>query len=413
MPWPCRNLRGARRDGATAWFALFRSAGSDRIAEETVDATGTGRRRTQDDDVLMDAIAIAAQRVRQGDLARRDLLRGLAALGIGASVLDGGAAAAQTREVVVVNWGGDAAKHFTTAWLDPFTRETGIRTVMDGSGPSEGKMKAMVDSRRITWDVVDTGAGTALQIGARYFEPIDYAIVDRTKVPPGFAWDHAVANYLFSYVLAYDRAKFRDRQPSSWADFFNFRDFPGKRTIRKDIQGTLEAALLGDGVAPDKLYPIDVPRALNKLRQHKNDIIFWPSGADSQTLLREGEVSMGSLWNTRVNALVRDTSERITWTWNQGILCPGVWAIMKGNPAGRELASRFIAFTQRPAGQVELFKLFGNGPANPDAAPLVPPDLVRFSPGAPENAAKQVQIRPEWYGEHQTRVNDMFLDMLA
>jgi hypothetical protein len=38
---------------------------------------------------------------------------------------------------------------------------------------------------------------------------------------------------------------------------------------------------------------------------------------------------------------------------------------------------------------------------------------VRFSPGAPVNAAQQVQIQAEWYGENQTRVNDMFLDMLA
>jgi putative spermidine/putrescine transport system substrate-binding protein len=367
----------------------------------------------QRDDVFRDAIAIAVERVRRGELDRRDLLRGLAAAGLVAIAPGVGSAQAQAREVVVVNWGGDATKHFTTAWLDPFTRDTGIRTVMDGSGPSEGKMKAMVDSRRVTWDVVDTGSGTMLQIGSRYFESIDYSIVDRTKVPQGFAWEYGIANYLFSYVLAYDRSKFRDRVPTSWADFFNFRDFPGKRTIRKDIQGTLEVALMGDGVPKDRLYPIDVPRALNKLRRHKNDIIFWPSGADSQTLLREGEVTMGSLWNTRTNALVRDTNERITWTWNQGILCPGVWSIMKGAPAGRDLANRFIASTQIPERQVELFKLFGNGPANPDAAPLVPADLVRFSPGAPVNAAQQVQIQAEWYGENQTRVNDMFLDMLA
>lgn len=364
-------------------------------------------------DVMQDAIAIALDRVRRGELDRRQVLRGLALLGLGSAALGTKEAAAQAREIVVVNWGGDAAKHFTTAWLDPFTRDTGIRTVMDGSGPSEGKMKAMVDSGRVTWDVVDTGSGTMLQIGSRYFTAIDYAIVDRAKVPQGFAWEYGIANYLFSYVLAYDRTKFRDRAPASWADFFNFRDFPGKRTIRKDIQGTLEVALMGDGVPMNRLYPIDVPRALNKLRQHKRDIIFWPSGAESQTLLREGEVSMGSLWNTRTNALVRDTNERITWTWNQGILCPGVWSIMKNNPAGRDVANRFIASSQIAERQVELFKLFGNGPANAAAAPLVPADLVRFSPGAPENAAKQVQIQAEWYGENQTRVNDMFLDMLA
>lgn len=364
-------------------------------------------------DFFGDAIAIAAERVRKGELDRRDLIRGLAAVGLAPAAFGIGGAAAQAREVVVANWGGDTARGFVAAWLDPFTKETGIKTVMDGSGTAEGKMKAMVDSGNVIWDVVDTGIGSVMQIGNRYFEPIDYSIVDRAKVPPGFAWERGIANYLFSYVLAYDKAKFRDRQPSSWADFFNFRDFPGKRTIRKDIQGTLEVTLMGDGVPIDKLYPLDVPRALNKLRQHKNDIIFWPSGAESQTLLREGEVTMGMLWSTRVIPLSRDTNGRITWTWNQGVLCPGTWAIMKNNPAGRELANRFIAFAQRPEGQVELFKMIGSGPANPAAAALVPPELVRFSPGAPENAAVQAKIKGEWYGEHQTRVNDMFLDMLA
>ncbi len=35
----------------------------------------------------------------------------------------------------------------------------------------------------------------------------------------------------------------------------------GARSFQKFAEGTLEAALLADGVEPDKLFPLDVDRA--------------------------------------------------------------------------------------------------------------------------------------------------------
>lgn len=345
---------------------------------------------------------------------RREFLARCAALGV-LPLLNSGNALAQARakEIVIANWGGDTGKALIASFLDPFTAATGIKAINDGSGTSEGKIKAMVESKNVTWDVMDTGVGTILTLGkSGFLEEIDYSIVDANKVPKGFAYKYGVANYLFSYVLAYDRTKFGGRIPQNWADFWNLKAFPGKRAIRKDLQGALEIALMADGVPPDKVYPIDEKRAFAKLREIKKDTIFWPSGAESQQLLREGEVTMGSLWSTRVNALVKDTNERISWTWNQGILCPGVWAVPKGNPAGKE-AFRFIASAQDPQQQVALFKAIRGGPANPAASELIPPDLVRFDPGSPANAKVQLKIGAEWYGENQARLSDQFLDFLA
>lgn len=344
-------------------------------------------------------------------IGRRDFLAMTAASGLAASA--GVPAFAQTREVVVANWGGDTGKAIIAAWMDPFTAETGIKTVNDGSGTAEGKIRAMVDSKKVAWDVMDTGIGTILSLGRDgYLEELDYSVIDRTKVPDGFAYQYGIANYLFSYVLAFDKNKFKDKQPTGWADFWNLRDFPGKRAIRKDLQGTLEIALMADGVPFDKIYPIDEKRAFAKLKEIKKDTIFWPSGAESQQLLREGEISMGSLWSTRVNALVADTNERISWTWNQGILCPGVWAVPKGNPGGKD-AMRFIASAQNPQRQADFFMRVKGGTANPEAAKLIPKDLVRFDPGHPDNASRQLKIGAAWYGPNQKRLQDQLLDFIA
>jgi putative spermidine/putrescine transport system substrate-binding protein len=359
-----------------------------------------------------DCIEIAVGRLQRGEVDRRTFLAGLAALGIAPVLLDGGSARADAKEIVGVNWGGDALKHFATAWGDPYTKDTGVKVVWDGTGPSAGKIKAMVESKNVTWDVCDSGSGSCLIMGKNGFlDEFDYALVDKTKLlRPQFAYKWGIANYFFSYVIAYDTSKLGGKAPKSWADFWNLKEFPGKRTMRKDIQGSLEAALMADGVPFDKIYPIDEARAFKKLKEIKDATIFWSAGAESAQLLRDGEVTMGSLWNTRVNALVADTNEKITWTWNQGILCDGAWVVPKGNPAGKDVY-KFIASTQIPERQVALFKLFGNGPTNPAALLLVPEEKKRFDPGS--NAEVQLAIQAAWYGENQDRVNNEFLDLVS
>jgi putative spermidine/putrescine transport system substrate-binding protein len=364
-------------------------------------------------DFLEDCIAILRGEAARGRISRRDLVAAGAALGLAPAAAR---AQANPREIVLVNYGGDATPAMKEAWGDPFTRDTGIPVAIDGSGPSLGRIRAMVESGRVTWDVCDGGPGTAIELGGRgLLEEMDWSVVDRTKlVDPKFAYRHGIANYTFSFVLAYDRAKVGDTPPASWADFWDVRRWPGKRTMwSRNILGICEAALMADGVAPAALYPLDVDRALRKLREIKPHLIGWQSGANSQDLLRSGEVVMGNVWNTRALLLHRETNGRIDWTWNQGILAPGVWVVPKGNPAGRAAAMRFIASTQDPARQVVLLRLMGQGPANPAATPLVPPELARFNPSSAENARVQVIFDGEWYGQHQARTLERWLDLLG
>ena len=362
-------------------------------------------------DILADQLDQASDKFKRGKIDRRQFLSICAALGLTPIVID--KALADSKEIVVAHWGGDTGKAIDTSFIAPFAKDSGLKAVNDGSGTAEGKIKAMVDSKNVIWDVIDTGVGTILALGKNgYLEKIDYSVVDKSKVIGGFTYDYGVANYMFSYVLGYDKTKFGGKEPQSWADFWNTKDFPGKRGFRKDIQGMLEVALMADGVPLDKIYPIDEKRAFAKLKEIKKDSVYWTFGAQSQQLLREGEVTMSVIWSTRVKALFDDTQGRCKWTWNQGILCPGVWAIPKGNPGGKN-ASQFIASAQDPARQIELFKLVNGGPANPAAASLVPPDQNWLNPSSTENVAKQLKIGFEWYGQNQSRLQDQLIDFIA
>ena len=70
--------------------------------------------------------------------------------------------------------------------------------------------------------------------------------------------------------------------PSSWADFWDVKKFPGTRAYRaNNVDGALEPALMADGVPPEKVYDVlstraGMKRAINKIRDLKPHItVFW------------------------------------------------------------------------------------------------------------------------------------------
>lgn len=352
----------------------------------------------------------------QSFAADLSILRRRSLLGMAASApFVARTARAAAPEVVLCNWGGDAMPAFTKAFVEPYERSTGGRLVLDGSGPSNGKVRAMVEARSVSWDLCDSGVTGLAELAPRgLLTPIDYAVVDKAKVLPGFAYEFGVCNYMFSTVQAWDTRKVAGAP--TLADFFDLNKIPGRRMIRKDCQGTFEMALLADGVAPDQVYPIDVDRALRKLGTIKDALLTWDTGAQSQALLRDGEVSMGWLWHTRANLLKRDTAAtdgaRIDWSFTGGLLQPGLWTVPRGNPAGAQ-AMVAIAAMQDPPGQVSLLGAMGNGPANPAAAALVPAALQGVNPSAPENAAVQVKVDAAWYAAHYGATFRKLLDFLS
>jgi putative spermidine/putrescine transport system substrate-binding protein len=353
-----------------------------------------------------DCAELLVGELRSGRISRRGFLAAAAALGFAPSV-----AQAQAKEVVLVNFGGDAVKAMTEAFVVPYEKKTGAKMVIDGSGPSNGKIKTMVEARNVTWDVVDSGlAGTGELGPLGLLEEIDYSIVDKNKVMPEFAYKYGVCNYMFSTVMSYDSAKVKEKP--SLADFFDLKKYPGKRMLRKDSQAMMELALMADGVPKEKLYPLDVERAFKKIASIKKDLLFWSSGAESQSLLRDGEVVMGWLWHTRAVLLKRDTNNRVTYSFDGGLLQPGLWVVPKGNPAGKQ-AMVAIASMQEPEGQVKLLGALGNGPANPAAQAIVPAELHANDPGYADNATVQAKIDAAWYEKHYAKTRTDFLDLIS
>jgi len=361
-----------------------------------------------------DCVDLAIRRHRRGEVDRRTLLAGLAALGA-LPVAAGEAAAQQQRTLVMVNWGGIANEAFQRHYGEPFMAENpGWRVVQDSTGPSAGRIRSMVESGRVTWDLCDSSTSSSILLGrANLVNKVDYSIVKREDaIDPSFTLEHGAAPYSFSSVLVYDSSRFPEA-PTGWKDFWDLRRFPGTRLLRRDALTTLDLAMVSTGADPKTMYPLDVRAALRRIGEIRRNAVYWNSGSESEQFMRTGEAVMGCIWHTRATVLERETQGRIRFIWDQGMLQAGIFVSPRGNPGG-EMAQRLLASAMnKPEPQVGLLQFLGNGPTNPRAAALVPPELRRFNPTDPANAARQFIMDGQWWGANYQSVNQEFLDTIT
>ncbi len=369
-----------------------------------------------------DCLEQAGAQLARGLIDRRSFVRIAAMLGAMPLATRPTTAVAAPKELVMVNWGGDSKPAYAKAFCDPFEQATGVKVAQDGSGPLPAKLRAMVQSRKVVWDLLDFDASKALVLDSEgLLEQIDYSIVDRNKVYPGWAYGAGVASYIYSCVLCFDESKFPGVKPNTWRDFWDVAKFPGKRGMRKTPEGQIEACMMAAGRSIKDVYPIDLDLVIAKVRELRPHLIAWTSGSQSQDLLRGEEVTMCNLWHSRAASLFKASNGRFDWTWNEGLINVDTWAVPRGNPAGREASMRFIAFAQDPQRQVELLGILGNGPVNPAAAALVPEAMKRFDPMQPQHRAVQAELNAEWWNSpsgkgdksNDTLVREVWLDALS
>jgi putative spermidine/putrescine transport system substrate-binding protein len=238
-----------------------------------------------------------------------------------------------------------------------------------------------------------------MYIGAarNMLEPIDYNIVKTAGVLPGAVHKHGLIKSYYAGVLAYSTKM--SRTPTSWADFWNVSAFPGPRGMRNAPEENVEFALLADGVAPDKLYPLDLDRAFRKLDQIKPHVkVWWTSGAQSVQIIADGIVVMAPTWNGRVEG-AREKNVPIDLVWNGALLIGAPYIIPKG-AKNKENAMKFINFTLNPDRQADFAKDFYSGPAVPAALAKLSPEVSRRLPTNPENMKVMATFGAQWYADN-------------
>ncbi|TBU92053.1 polyamine ABC transporter substrate-binding protein [Phytopseudomonas dryadis] len=321
---------------------------------------------------------------------------------LAASILSAAVVTTAAAETVnFVSWGGTTQDAQKAAWADPFSKANGITVVQDG--PTDyGKLKAMVESGNVQWDVVDVEADFALRAAAEgLLEPLDFGVIERDKIDPRFVSDHGVGSFFFSFVLGYNESRLGNQQPEDWSALFDTATYPGKRALYKwPSPGVIELALLADGVAADKLYPLDLDRAFKKLDTIKKDIVWWGGGAQSQQLLASGEVSLGQFWNGRLYAL-QEEGAPVGLSWKQNLVMADFLVIPKG-AKNKDAAMKFLANASAAKGQADFANLTAYAPVNVDSVQRLDSVLAPNLPTAHE--ADQVTLDYAYWAENGAQI---------
>ncbi len=315
---------------------------------------------------------------------------------------------AQTRELTVCSYGGSFQEAQRKAFYEPFEKDTGIRVHEAQWSGEYAKLKAMVDAGAPAWDVVNGAESSTIIRGARegILAPIDYTGIDKAKFYPGALTDYSVAFDFYSTVLAYSSQTYPAGRPhpTSWADFWDTKRFPGGRSLRKDPRTTLEFALLADGVPMEKLYPLDIDRAFRSLDKIAPAVtVWWSSGHQPAQLLADKEVVLVSAFNGRIWTAATQDKIPLEVDWSQGALDTDSWVIPKGAKHYKE-AMEFIRYTSRPDVQLRLTKYINYGPTTPEAYANLDAATRAMLPTSPENRPKQFVYNAQWWADNEALV---------
>lgn len=341
--------------------------------------------------------------------SRRTFLIGAAATGV--ALLAPGAAQAANERIVYANWGGSWEKAMRRAWADPFTKETNIQ-VVSASDNSLGRLQAMVQAGNVEWDLME-GLPELARIGAEkgLLEKLDFSVIDRSGMMkrPEFFNDYSIPEVIFGRVLIYDKRL--PKKPTSWASFWDVKTFPGKRTLYNKVEsGILEAALLADGVAADKLYPLDVDRAFKKLSEIREHIIWYTSVTQSEQIMREGQAIMGILADGRALS-VKNGGAPVEVAMDVGLLTWSVFVVPKGAP-NKDAAMRFLAFVLDERRQTAVAMEYNYGPVVPAAWKAIPADRHNLISGGPNVEKTAVFLNADWWAANLQATTEKFQQWL-
>ena len=322
-------------------------------------------------------------------------------------------------QLTIVSFGGSYQEGQSKAVFQPAAKALGI-TIKEETYSGIADLRLKVKAGAVAWDVVSSGSGSAARAGSEgLLEALDYKTIDVSSFSPGLTQEFCVGADVFSNVLAWNTKTYGEKGPQNWVDFWDVKKFPGKRAYRKGVAGSLEPALMADGVPPGKVYevlsaPGGIERAIKKIKELKPHVaVWWSSGAQHAQLMKDGEVDMITGWNGRFDVVAKDGA-KVAYTFNQGILDYDCFGIPKGAP-NKALAMKFLNEISKPQYQAEFTKYITYGPANAKAyeGSVIPAAYAKTLPSHPDNAAKQIMIDLNWYTKNEARASELYQNMLT
>jgi putative spermidine/putrescine transport system substrate-binding protein len=313
---------------------------------------------------------------------------------------------AATSTLTVPNSGGALEDAFRKAYFDTFKAKTGIG-IIGAPYMDAARIKAMVENHAVDADVINNDATEAATLAQQgMLEPIDYDIVDKSKLLPQAAQPYYLLVDVAALVMAWStRSVDASNRPKAWVEYFD-KAKPGQRSLWKLASQTLDVAAMGGGQPPEKLYPLDLDRAFATLEGIKSKLSWWNSGAQSAQLLIDGEVDLGTAWNGRLYKPKNDGA-KIDYTYDQALFTSDAMVIPKGARNKKE-AMQFLANMVEAKNQAIFATQIPYGPVNQDAFALLDAKTLAALPNSPQNGKTAVFQDFDYWATNGTAIFDRF-----
>jgi putative spermidine/putrescine transport system substrate-binding protein len=305
-------------------------------------------------------------------------------------------------QLVFASGGGALEEAYRQSVFAAWQKSSGI-AITTTSNPA-AKLKAMVEQKQVEWDIMQ-GPAELLVVLARQglLEPIDYSVVKKDGLVPGGAREHFVLTDFAAYQIAWNTKNLKGSPPRSWNEAFGHT---GRIGLWKQPYQTLEVALLADGVAKDKLYPLDVERALQSLARIKDKIAWWSTGAQGAQLILDGEVDICAIWNGRIYG-PKMGGAPVDYDFSQAVFVSDAWGVPKGAPNVKE-SMQLIALEMTAEPQAAFAKAIPYGPTNLAALKLIDAKLMGDLPSSDANFSKGVMLDIDYWADNGAKVVERF-----
>jgi putative spermidine/putrescine transport system substrate-binding protein len=311
-----------------------------------------------------------------------------------------------SKQVIIGNYGGDTEEARKKVFWTPFEERTGVQVISADAGSLAVPM--LQGEIPTKWDAVHGSVQESYAAQLHGKKPLPKLpkicwedLVEPKKMQP-YMWQ----SFFLGYVPAYIEGTFSGAQPTTWADFFDTKKFPGKRAWPAEYftGGTMEAALLADGVPPDEVYPFDYERATAKIASIFDDLVIYTEYAQSQSFLTSKTASMSYAPNGLFKELeTKGISMQIMWD-APAILDTNGMNIMP-EPPNLDAVEGLAAFCNQPKLQAEFAEITNYGPPTKEAFESMSPEQEEELPNAPGRKNKFYDD-PIYNAEHQPETEE-------
>jgi mannopine transport system substrate-binding protein len=304
--------------------------------------------------------------------------------------------------VLIRTTGGVFEAALKKNFFDPFTQATGVRVVPFAAsyGDMMAKSAAMQAAGRVEWDIISPQFTELAKISQLLEDLGDCSSMPNVAKDgvAGACGRYGVLYLTGAQVLTWNPQLYRDRKPQSWADFFDTKNFPGRRALPNTGSpwATLMLALMADGVPSDKLFPLDVDRAFRKLDTLKPEVgTWWRTGNQSQNMWASDEIAMSLMWSGTAYA-GKHAGIPMEWTYNQAIADFGAWCILKGAPHPNAARAFINFYMANPEAHASFARDMGYTTSNKASQALLGPEEKKELISTPEMLSGIIRVDADW-----------------